>query len=78
METIVAVQTVTIPLEDYKRLLESAENDDLIEWCETCGAWIDVRDEARATTEDFKGCWKAATSDSKYDGLCRSYRAVER
>lgn len=68
--------TVTIPLADYKRLLEAAQADDMIAWCETCGAWIDRNDEACATTEDFTGCWKAATCDSKYDHLCRSYRST--
>lgn len=71
-----AEPTVTIPLSDYKRLLECAESDDMIIWCETCGGWIDRDDEAYATTDGFNGCWKAATCDSKYDHLCRSYRAT--
>ena len=70
--------TVTIPLADYNRLLECAEMDDMIVWCETCGAWIDRNDDACATSDDFNGCWKAATCDSKYDHLCRSYRATVR
>ena len=61
--------------EDYNRLLIAAEGDDCLDWCEVCGAWIDVNDPARATTEDFRGCWKAATGK---DDDCRSYRACER
>ena len=67
-------ETVTIPLEDYKRLIDGAGADGMIVFCETCGAWLD-REEA-ATTEDYTGCWKAATCDSRYDDTCRSYRAL--
>lgn len=70
-------ETVTIPKADYLRLLQCAEFDDTIAICETCGAWIDRDDPAYCTAEDFIGCWKAATCDSKYDHLCRSYRAVK-
>lgn len=69
--------TVTIPLADYRRLLESAQVDDDIEWCEACGAWMGVDDPACVMVDDFRGCWKAATGDSKYDSLCRSYRVIE-
>jgi hypothetical protein len=67
---------VTIPLADYERLLVAAEMDDMIVWCETCGAWMDRDDEVCAPVQDFTGCWKAATHDSKYDHLCKSYRAT--
>lgn len=69
--------SITIPVADYKRLLMAAESDDMIVRCETCGAWLDRDEEAYANVEDFTGCWKAATRDSKYDHLCRSYRAPE-
>lgn len=59
---------------DYRRLVSAAHCDDTIVWCETCGAWLDA-DEA-ASNEDYTGCWKAATHDPKYDGTCRSYRAL--
>ena len=57
-------------------MLDAAGLDDLIVWCEVCGAWLDVTDPATASLEDFTGCWKAATRDAKYDHLCRSYRAI--
>ena len=70
--------TVTIPLADYNRLVACAESDDMIVWCETCGAWLDRDEDACANAQDFTGCWKAATRDSKYDHLCKSYRATVR
>jgi hypothetical protein len=72
------MQTVTIPLADYERLLDAASGDDMIVYCETCGAWLDRADPGTATTEAFTGCWKAATRDSKYDKTCKSYRATVR
>lgn len=68
---------VTMPLDDYKRLLLASEGDDMIVKCETCGAWLDRDDPATAVTEDFTGCWKAATRDGDHDHLCKSYRAIE-
>ncbi len=70
-------ETVTIPKADYERLLQCTEFDDMIVICETCGAWLDRDDPAYSTVEDFTGCWKAALCDSKYDHLCRSYRALK-
>lgn len=64
--------TITIPLSDYKRLLEAAEGDDMIVKCETCGAWLD-----RDDPDDFTGCWKMATRDEKHTHLCKSYRALD-
>lgn len=61
---------------DYRRLLEAAEADDMIVWCEVCGAWLDRDDPAYCNADDFTGCWKAATRDSRYNHLCRSYRAI--
>jgi hypothetical protein len=69
--------TITIPLADYKRLLEAAEGDDMIVWCEVCGAWLDRDDPACAPVEDFTGCWKVASKRPKDEALCRSYRAAE-
>lgn len=68
---------IEIPIADYQRLLEAAESDDTIVWCETCRAWLDHNDPATCTADDFTGCWKAATCDAKYDHLCRSYRALD-
>lgn len=68
--------TITIPLADYKRLLDAAADDDMLAWCEVCGAWIDRNDEAYATTDEFTGCWKVATRRKRDEHLCRSYRAI--
>lgn len=67
---------ITIPLADYKRLLECAEADPDIVWCETCGAWLDINDPARATTEDYVGCWKVATGREQDEANCKSYRGT--
>lgn len=48
--------TITLTREEYERLLEAAESDDAIVWCERCGAWM-TRDEA-APVEDVIGCWR--------------------
>lgn len=68
--------TVTIPLSDYKRLLESAESDEMIVWCEVCGAWLDLNEPARATVDDFSGCWKVASDLPRDQAICKSYRAI--
>lgn len=68
---------VVLSVEDYDRLLIAAEADDMLLWCETCGAWIDRDDEAAAHTEDFIGCWKAAAGREEDSHLCRSHRASE-
>ena len=68
-------QSITIPRSDYERLLEAASADDTIVWCEVCGAWLDHNE--AAITDDFTGCWKAATHDAKYDKTCKSGRALE-
>ena len=73
-----ADRMVTIPLADYDQLIASSEADDMIVRCETCGAWLHRDEEACASVQDFTGCWKAATHDSKYDHLCKSYRATVR
>lgn len=64
-----------IPEADYRRLLLSADADDTILTCETCGAWLDHEEACRG--DDYTGCWKAATCLPKYDHTCRSYRVVE-
>lgn len=70
-----ALVTVEIPKADYDRLLQAAEADDMVVYCETCGAWLDRDDEATATTDDYTGCWKIATGRNEDEHLCRSYRA---
>lgn len=68
--------TVTIPLSDYKRLVQALDCDEMIMRCEVCGAWLDLNDSATASVDDFRGCWKAATHDPRYDKDCKSYRAT--
>lgn len=68
---------VSIPLSDYQRLIEAAECDDNLTWCETCGAWLDMDDPARASTDDYKGCWKIAADEEDNGNNCRSYRAFQ-
>ena len=67
-------RTVTIPLSDYKRLIEAATDDDMIVICETCGASLDRDEKSTASTEDYTGCWKVI-SGLDDDAMCRSYRA---
>lgn len=67
---------ITIPLADYKRLLEAAESDDMIVRCETCGAWLDLDDPATAFLDDYTGCWKTAIEGGD-PATCRSYRVVD-
>ncbi len=52
---------IAISEKDYARLLEAAGLDDMIVWCERCGAWLERDDHRVATTDDFTGCWFAAT-----------------
>lgn len=68
--------SVTLTDAEYERLLLASEADDTIVRCEVCGAWIGREEEACAVTEDFIGCWKAATRDPRHDHLCVSYRAT--
>ena len=51
---------VTLSHEDYLRLLDAAEGDDMLTRCETCDAWLDGDDSRAASIEDFEGCWFAA------------------
>jgi hypothetical protein len=62
---------------DYARLIEAAEGDDMIVHCKTCGAWFDRDDPACATTEDFTGCWAAATGGKHDTKNCRRDRVCE-
>lgn len=62
--------SVTLSDADYLRLLEAAELDDMIAWCETCGAWIDRNDPRLASVEGFDGCWFAATFRERDRGMC--------
>jgi hypothetical protein len=67
---------IAVRAEDLQSMLTAMEADDTVRWCEICGAWLAYDDEALATTEYFTGCWKAATGDSRYDHLCRSWRGT--
>lgn len=69
-------ETVTIPMADYRRLLQLVEFDDMLVICETCGAWLDRDDPATASTDDYNGCWKVAAGEDS--DRCKSYRAVPR
>ncbi len=68
--------TVTISEAEYKRLLEAAECDDMIGWCESCNAWIDKDDEAWVDADDYRGCLYAGSHDERYRHLCRRSRAL--
>jgi hypothetical protein len=70
-------ETFTLPKSDYELLISSAQADDMIVECETCGAWLHRSEDACASTEDYTGCWKAATRDAAWDHLCKSYRATK-
>ena len=67
---------VVLSAADYDRLLMAAEADGMIDWCETCGAWLDRDDVACAHLEEYRGCWKIASADRDTE-LCRSYRASD-
>jgi hypothetical protein len=62
--------TVALSLADYERLLEAAGGDDMLIWCEQCGAWMDRNEPWAASTEDFTGCWFAATCRDQDAHLC--------
>lgn len=66
-------QTITIPVEDYRRLLQSAECDDMIGWCDHCQAWIDRNDPAYIATSDFTACEHYLCDR----GECRKYRSIK-
>lgn len=67
---------ISVRADDLDSMLKAMEADGNLVWCETCGAWLDYDDEALASTEDFTGCWKVATGDSRWDHLCRSHRGA--
>lgn len=67
--------TIELSDEEYARLLAAAESDDTIVRCEECGAWMSIDEEAYATVDEFRGCWKAATRDPRFDQLCVAHRA---
>lgn len=72
------VECVALPVADYRRLLVSAEADADIDWCEECRAPLFVEEPARASTDEFVGCWYAATGDERYAGECVRYRSIAR
>lgn len=55
--------SVTLSDDEYDRLLESAENDLDLHWCEVCGAWL--TSEEAATVPDFTGCWWEAMGGTR-------------
>ena len=62
--------SVTLSDEDYQRLLLAAEADDMIVWCERCGAWLDRDDPRTATSEDIEGCWFSVTLLEEHKNTC--------
>lgn len=66
---------ISLPIEDYERLLEAAECDDMIRTCDICGAWIDMDDPAFIRGEDYQGCVYYCTGLERDKKLCRRYRA---
>ena len=68
--------TVKISVEDYQRMRASIEYDPNMVNCDTCGAWLHRDEAACATTDDYTGCWKMATGDSRDDNECKSRRAA--
>lgn len=71
-----ADKLISVSAETLASMLLSMEADDTLTWCETCGAWLEIDDEARATAGDYTGCWKIATDDPRWDHLCRSDRGA--
>lgn len=67
---------ILVRASDLRSMLTAMEACTDLVWCETCGAWLDYDDEARASTGDFTGCWKAATRNPAWDHLCRSHRGT--
>lgn len=65
-----ATSVVTIPIEDYRLLVELA--DGAVELCDGCGAWFDRDDEAFCRGDDVVGCWRYATGDESEP--CKRYR----
>lgn len=64
-------RTVKLTEAEYARLLAAAECDDMIAWCEGCGAWMDKDEEAYCPTEDLTGCWRYVSDR----GPCVKHRA---
>lgn len=62
--------SVTLSDEDYLRLLSAAETDDMIVWCERCGAWLDRDDPRAATVGDVEGCWFSCTLLDEHKSTC--------
>jgi len=69
-------KTVTLPLADYKRLVEASECDDMIARCELCGAWIARDEPAYAAADDYVGCVYAVTGRESDKPRCVGYRAL--
>ena len=67
---------VTLSATDYQRLLLAAQSDDMIGWCDQCGAWMCRDDPTWVDTEDWRGCMWSATGEERYRGDCRMSRIV--
>lgn len=50
--------------ETLRQLLESAEADKNVDWCERCGNPIWPQDQ-KSTADDVTGCWFVATAREK-------------
>jgi len=69
--------TVTIPIEDYQRLVEATEWDDMITRCDKCGAWLDQDDPTYTAGDDWTGCLWSLTYLDTDKPSCRSYRTTK-
>ena len=49
-----------------QRLIDSAERDDMLSICESCGAPFWADEDGATTVADITGCWFAATQIEKY------------
>ena len=67
--------TITIPVSDYKKLIEMAEDSADFVRCEHCGAWMTMDEDAMSTVDGVWMCWAAALDDDSQP--CVKYRVVE-
>lgn len=76
IEPAAVTDTVTISSSDYARLVEAAQCDRDIMWCEHCGAWLDAADPILSTGDVTACVWYATGYNKLYKGQCRSDRAL--
>lgn len=69
--------TITIPMSDYKRLVEAAQLDDVLDWCENCGAWLDMEVDATCSDDGVTVCMAAGTGRKRDKDTCKSYRSIK-